>query len=80
MPTRCGQSGKQQMADTGGPTHDPGLEGRVARLEADVAHMRGDVAEIKATLNRIAQHIHEVRGFMKAKWPEFASLDDPRNP
>jgi hypothetical protein len=37
------------VTDTAGSA-EPGLEARVARLEADVAHMLGDIAEIKATL------------------------------
>jgi hypothetical protein len=61
------------MADTAGPTAEPGLEARVARLEADVAHMRGDIAEIKATLNRLAPLIDEFRGFLAATLPTLAT-------
>jgi capsule polysaccharide export protein KpsE/RkpR len=61
------------MADTGGPTRQPGLEARVARLEADVAHIRGDLDEVKSTLNHLAPHIDEVHGFLTAKLPEIAT-------
>jgi hypothetical protein len=61
------------MADTAGPVAKPGLEPRVARLEADVAHMRLDIAEIKATLNRLAPLIDEFRGFMAATLPTLAT-------
>jgi hypothetical protein len=61
------------MADTGGPTRQPGLEAPVARLEADVAHIRGDLDEVKSTLNRLAPRIDEMHGFLTAKLPELAT-------
>jgi chromosome segregation ATPase len=61
------------MADTGGPSQEPGLEARVARLESDVAHIRTDVAEVKSTLNRLAPIIDEMRGFLSAKLPDLAT-------
>ena len=60
------------MADTGGPTRQPGLEARVARLEADVAHIRGDLDEVKSRLNRLAPRIDEMHGFLTAQLPELA--------
>ena len=61
------------MADTAGPSPDPGLEARVARLESDVAHMRSDIAEIKASLNRLMPRIDEMLGFLTATLPTLAT-------
>jgi hypothetical protein len=41
------------MADTAGPVAEPGLEPRVARLEADAAHRHGEVAEIFAIVRLV---------------------------
>ena len=57
------------MADTGAPPAEPGLEPRVARLEADVA-------EIKAILNRLAPRIDEMYGFLTAKLPELVTKSE----
>ena len=64
------------MADTGGPSYEPGLEARVSRLESDVAHMREDIAEIKATLDRLAPRIDELHGFLNAVLPTLATKAD----
>ncbi len=65
------------MADTAGPPREPGLDARVARLEAEIAYIPADIAEIKSILARISQQVAEVRGFIRAKWPEFARLAGP---
>ena len=57
------------IAETGGPPQTPGLEARVARLEADVAHMREDIGEI----NRLAPLFDKFRSLMAAALPTLAT-------
>jgi hypothetical protein len=42
-----GSANRSRVASGGGGPYDPGMEPRVAKLEADVGHIRTDVGEIK---------------------------------
>jgi uncharacterized coiled-coil protein SlyX len=44
----------------GGGTFD-GMEGRIARLEADVSHIKTDLGEIKGSLGALNTHVSEAR-------------------
>jgi hypothetical protein len=37
----------KEIAGGGSGPHDPGMEARVAKLEADVGHIRSDVTEVR---------------------------------
>ena len=50
----------------GGGHHDPGMEPRVAKLEADVGHIRSDIGEIKTLLGRLGPRIDEMYGRLAA--------------
>jgi hypothetical protein len=55
---------------------DPGIEARVAKLEADVGHIRSDAGDIKTLLGRLAPRIDEMYG-RQATWvtqQDFANL------
>jgi hypothetical protein len=65
------------VADTAGPPREPGLDARIARLDAEIAYIRVDIAEIKSILTRISQQVAEMRGFIRAKRPDFAHLAGP---
>jgi hypothetical protein len=56
-------AGREHLASAGGGgPHDPGMEPRVAKLEADVGHIRSDVGDIKTLLGRLAPRIDEMYG------------------
>jgi hypothetical protein len=61
--------------DGGGP-HDPGMEARIAKLEADVSHIQRDVSDIKASLAQIVPVVNRVDGFLQAKLPHLATKED----
>jgi hypothetical protein len=42
-----------QVATAGGGPHDPGMEVRVAKLEAHIEHIQGDLNEIKSDIREI---------------------------
>lgn len=51
-----------QLAASGGGPHDPGMEARVAKLEAAVEHLQGDMTEVRAALGRLEPKISEMAG------------------
>ena len=51
----------------------PGLEARVAKLEAAVEHIERDVADIKTVLGRLATVIDRMDGFLQATLPTLAT-------
>src|SRR5437667_12773010 len=62
----------------GGPGY-PGLEARVAKLEAAVEHLQQDVAEIKAVLVRIAPIIDRIEATLEATLPTLATKAELAN-
>jgi hypothetical protein len=42
-----------------------------------MAYIHTDIAEIKSVLARISQQVAEMRGFIRAKWPDFARVAGP---
>ena len=53
---------RPDLATAGGGPHDPGMEVRVARLEAALEHLHADMAEVKAVLGRLEPKISEMFG------------------
>src|SRR4051794_7738135 len=60
----------------GGGPHDPGMEARVAKLEAAVEHIQTDVREIKGILARLAPAVDRIDGFLQATLPRLATKDE----
>jgi hypothetical protein len=61
-----------QLASMGGGPHDPGMEARVAKLEAAMEHLQADMAEVKAVLGRLEPKISEMFG----AFPHLATKAD----
>jgi hypothetical protein len=59
-------SNPSPLAPGGSGPHDPGVEARVAKLEADVGNIQANVAEIKSILGRLAPRIDEMFGKQQA--------------
>ena len=62
-----------RLPPAGGGPHDPGLEARVAKLEAAVEHIQRDIADIKAVLARLAPIVDRMDGFLQATLPILAT-------
>ncbi len=54
------------LAPSGSGPHDPGMEARVAKLEADVGNIQSNITEIKSILGRLAPRIDEMYGRQQA--------------
>jgi len=61
-----------QLAPSSGGPHDPGMEARVAKLEAAVEHLQADMTEVKAVLGRLEPKISEMFG----AFPHLATKAD----
>ncbi len=61
-----------QVAPSGGGPHDPGMEARVAKLEAAVEHLQADMTEVKTVLGRLEPKISEMFG----AFPHLATKED----
>lgn len=64
------------LAPSGSGPHDPGMEARVAKLEAAVEHIQEDVRDIKGTLAQLAPVVNRMDGFLQATLPTLASKSD----
>ncbi len=53
---------REMTAATGGGPHDPGVEARVAKLEAAVEHLQADMTEVRASLSRVEPRIAKMAG------------------
>jgi hypothetical protein len=60
----------------GGGPHDPGMEPRIARLEATVDHIQEDAREIKTALAQIVPVVNRMDGFLQATLPSLATRAD----
>lgn len=60
----------------GGGPHDPGVEPRIARLEAAVNHIQEDVRDIKAVLAQLVPVVNRMDGFLQATLPSLATRAD----
>jgi hypothetical protein len=60
----------------GGDPRDPGIEARVAGLEASVDHIREDVRDIKAALAQLVPVVNRMDGFLQATLPTLATKAD----
>ena len=57
----------------------PGLEARVAKLEAAVEHIERDVGDIKAALGRLATVVDRMDGFLQAMLPTLVTKAELAN-
>src|SRR3954471_18300822 len=71
-----GQNLSQPLAGGGDGPHDPGMEARVAKLEAAVEHIQTDVREIRGILACLAPVIDRIDGFLQASLPRLATKDE----
>src|SRR5690242_15233319 len=71
-----GHNPPQPLAGGGDGPHDPGMEARVAKLEAAVEHIQTDVREIRGILARLAPVIDRIDGFLQATLPHLATKDE----
>src|SRR6266566_4120025 len=56
----------------------PGLEARVAKLEAAVEHIERDVADMKGVLSRLATVVDRMDGILQAMVPTLATKAETR--
>jgi|SRR6266566_3527054 len=57
----------------------PGLEARVAKLEAAVEHIERDVADMKGVLSRLAAVVDRMDGILQAMVPTLATKAELAN-
>jgi hypothetical protein len=63
-------------APSGSGPYDPGMEARVAKLEAAVEHIQEDVRDIKGTLAQLAPVVNRMDGFLQATLPHLATKSE----
>jgi hypothetical protein len=64
--------GSPPLATSGGGPHDPGMEARVAKLEAAVERLQADMTDVKTVLGRLEPKISEIFG----AFPHLATKAD----
>jgi hypothetical protein len=70
------QPDRPPLAPSGSGPHDPGMEARVAKVEATVENIQTGVQDIKGILARLVPVLDRMDGFVQGKMPHLATKED----